>query len=192
MAELHGLLLTGGTSRRMIVDKATLRFGTSTLAAHAARALVAIADPVLAVGHEAGTGLETVDDPKEGPLVALVVGADELAARGATGPIVLLGCDIPLISPHMLSHIAAALDGHDAAVPDVDGRPQPMVGCYAQSAIAVARDLVAREHRAMHELLAHIDLFQVRDWHDAGGPEELIDVDTPEDLEEARHHAGYP
>src|SRR5512135_3454415 len=76
-----GLLLTGGASKRMRRDKATIDFGGVPLAVRVARALAQVAYPVLAVGIEAGTGLPTVDDPREGPLVAFVRGAAELRAR---------------------------------------------------------------------------------------------------------------
>lgn len=44
--------------------------GGLPLAVRSARALAAVAEPVLAVGREAGTGLETILDAGRGPLVA--------------------------------------------------------------------------------------------------------------------------
>src|SRR5438067_3779563 len=108
-----GLLLTGGASRRMRRDKATIDFGGVGLAVRVARALSQVAYPVLAVGIEAGTSLPTVDDPREGPLIAFVKGADELRARGYDGPILLCACDIPFVEPALLSHIAASIQGYD-------------------------------------------------------------------------------
>ena len=47
---LPALLLTGGASRRMGTDKATIEFRGETLAARAARVLAEVCDPVIEVG----------------------------------------------------------------------------------------------------------------------------------------------
>src|SRR5690242_14292006 len=113
----HGLLLTGGSSSRMGVDKATIEIDGVSFGSRAAAALRAVADPVLAVGPAFDTGLEAVDDPSIGPLVAFVAGADALAERGAAGPIVMSACDVPFVDADVLTFLLQRLDDHDAVIP---------------------------------------------------------------------------
>jgi len=162
-------------------DKATIDFGGIGLAVRVARALSHVAYPVLAVGIEAGTGLPTVDDPREGPLVAFVEGADALRARGHDGPILLCACDIPFVEPALLSHIAGSVDGFDAAIPYVRGREQPLAACYAPSAVAIARWLVADEADAMRDLLRllHVNRLIDDEWDHIAPSWSLADLDTP-------------
>ena len=82
---MAGVLLTGGASSRMGTDKARLVVNGETLAAHAARVLSAVCDPVIEVGQGV-TGLPAIqEDPAgAGPLVALVAGVGR-ARRPAAG-----------------------------------------------------------------------------------------------------------
>lgn len=193
-SDVHGLLLTGGASARMGRDKARIPVGEASLAARAARALAAVARPVLAVGPESGTGLEPVDDPREGPLVALVCGADALAERGHAGPVLLVACDMPLVTAALLGLVAGALGNADAAVPLAGGRDQPLAACYAPSALGAARRLVAGGTRAMRDLLDTIGVRRIpeAEWRQVASPEALLDCDTPEDLEAARRILDAP
>ncbi len=70
-----GVLLTGGASRRMATDKATIVWRGETLAARAARVLTAVCDPVIEVGPGA-TQLPCVREHPagSGPLAAFVAG----------------------------------------------------------------------------------------------------------------------
>ena len=185
---VHGLVLTGGTSTRMGADKATIAFEGMTLAARVARALAPIARPVLAVGHEAGSGLEAIEDPSQGPLVALVAGADALAARDATSAVLLVACDLPFVTSRALTEVAAALGDADAAVPVVGDREQPLAACYSPRAHDVARALVEGGERSMRALLEQLDVARVA----IADASDLIDVDTPGELEAARHRAEHP
>jgi molybdopterin-guanine dinucleotide biosynthesis protein A len=162
-------------------DKATIDFGGVGLAVRVARALTQVAYPVLAVGIEAGTGLDVVEDPREGPLVAFVKGADALRARGHDGPILLCACDIPFIEPAFLAHIAATVEGFDAAIPVVRGREQPLAACYAPSAVGIARWLIEDEGDAMRDLfpLLNVRAMPEEEWAHIAPPWSLADLDTP-------------
>ncbi|MGH3113077.1 MAG: molybdenum cofactor guanylyltransferase [Gaiellaceae bacterium] len=190
-----GLLLTGGTSRRLGRDKASAELGGRSLAVRAAEALASTASPVLAVGHSAGTNLETISDAREGPLAALVAGADALAGRGSRGPLILLAADMPFVSAALLDRLIAALGDADAALPVAEGRDQPLCACYARSAIEVARRLVVEGGRAMFELvdaLPAVVRVPEDEWSRIAPPYALLDVDSPEDLAAAERILDAP
>ena len=174
-----GLLLTGGGSVRMGRDKATLEVEGETFALRAARALRAIAEPVLAIGPEAGTGLHAIDDPREGPLMALLTGGAALRARAHAGPFLVLACDLPNITGEVLEHIASGLADGEVALPVVHGFDQPLAACYAQRAIDVAARAITRGIRSMREFLMALDVKRI---DCSAFAHELADVDTPEDL----------
>src|ERR1700736_1061525 len=83
------LLLTGGTSRRMGRDKATLPVNGTPLAERTATLLAQVADPVVEVGP-GWTGLVAVrEEPAgQGPLAAMAAGWAYLsgAAGGGSHP----------------------------------------------------------------------------------------------------------
>jgi molybdopterin-guanine dinucleotide biosynthesis protein A len=192
-------LLTGGASRRMGRDKASLILGAAgpgmpealtpdpeTLAARTARLLRAVADPVIEVGGSV-TDLPRVADrrPRAGPLAALADAAGALRAESWSGPVLVVATDLPRLSVGLLAWLA----GHPIAgalVPlDRTGRPQPLCARYPWAALELAEDLVAGGATRMGALLEVVNpLFcPPSEWAGpAGGSDVLVDVDTPADL----------
>lgn len=181
---MAGLLLTGGASERMGRPKAAIELDGASFARRCAEALRTVADPVLAVGPAYDSGLESVDDTHEGPLLAFVAGADALAARGHTGPICLVACDVPLVGAKALSLVASLLDGHDGVVPVVGGRDQPSVSAWSPVAVDAARRLAAAGHRSMRAWIAELDVRRLTeaDWDGIVSESAFTDVDTPDEL----------
>lgn len=169
-------------------DKPSLLIAGEPLAVRVATVLSHVAYPVLAVGPEAGTGLFSVDDAREGPLGALAAGMGALAVRGHDGPVLLVACDLPLLESELLRFIAEQLDDADAVVPVVAGRDQPLCACYAPRVASVAARLVRGGLHAMRDLLDRLDVVRLpeREWDHIAPARALMDVDTPEALDEVR------
>ena len=115
-----GILLTGGASRRMGVDKATIEWRGETLAARGARVLGAVCDPVVEAGP-GYTNLSAVreDPPGGGPLAALLAAADTLEAP----TVVLLACDMPFVDEALL-RLFASWPGEGSVAALAGGRLQ--------------------------------------------------------------------
>lgn len=165
-------------------DKATIVAGGASLAERTAAVLRSVASPVLAVGQDAGTGCDTVDDPREGPLVAFDAGSHALAGMGHEGPVILLACDMPLVTGETLARLAMHRHGADAVVPIDDGRLQPLSAIYAPRARVIAHGLVEDGARSMRDLLAaiRVEIVPAELFVRPGEPDPFSDVDTPDDL----------
>jgi molybdopterin-guanine dinucleotide biosynthesis protein A len=168
-------------------DKAELVVAGERLADRAARVLTTVCDPVFEVGP-GRSELETVrdDEPRAGPLAAVVTGARALRTRGYDGAVLVLGVDLPFVDARLLGLLAR----HPAAetvVPVAGGMRQSCCARYAPEALTVAGDLVERGERAMHALLSAVPVIEVTDaeWRAVAPADALADLDTPEDL--ARH-----
>ena len=187
----HGLLLTGGTSRRMGADKSQSKVGGVPMGTRAGRALMQAASPVLAIGPDPGLGLPVVNDAGMGPLAGLATGMRRLAEDGFAGPVLLVACDLPFLTPELLGMLATELAGAQAAVPVADGRLQPLAACYDASVLPVAESLVAQGRLSMGALLDAIAVSPVQPeaWAGYAGPGALTDVDTPADLHAANEAA---
>jgi molybdopterin-guanine dinucleotide biosynthesis protein A len=177
-----GILLTGGTSRRLGTDKAALVLDGSTLAARAAAALTDRGLFAIEVGPGHSALPARSEDPAGGgPLAALVAGAAELSGAMERAPdaVVLLACDLP--------HPGAALDAllaapdADLVVPgDDDGRAQYVCARYSTTLVRQAAALLATGARALRSLADTVP--SARRIEVAGLPvEALADIDTPAD-----------
>jgi molybdopterin-guanine dinucleotide biosynthesis protein A len=176
-----GVLLTGGASRRMQTDKASIVWRGETLAARAARVLADVCDAVVEVGPGV-SGVRHVreEPPGSGPLAALVAGAD---AVGSSIPVVVLACDLPFIEAPML-RLLAEWPGTTTVVPVVGGRRQYACARYGTDAIARARRaLAAGDHALRTAAAGDCDEIAEEQWRVVGSAHSFEDVDTRADLE---------
>lgn len=139
---LAGLVLCGGHSRRMGVDKALLVLDGERLVDRAAARLGAVAAPVLlACGARALTvaGCSTVADmvAGAGPLGGIAAGLRVSPHR----LLAVVAVDMPWLDAALLAGLAAAWRPGDDAVVPLSGRgPEPLHAVYARSALAVLEE----------------------------------------------------
>jgi molybdopterin-guanine dinucleotide biosynthesis protein A len=144
--DVGGILLTGGASRRLGRDKATLQLGPggATLAQHLGSLLASATAEAIEVGSGASSlAVPDEPDPRRGPLAAIAVGARHLWRGGHDGPVLVLATDLPRVSLDLLRAITSwpAAD-HMTVVPVAGGRPQTLCARWSTAALerAVALD----------------------------------------------------
>jgi molybdopterin-guanine dinucleotide biosynthesis protein A len=177
------VVLCGGAARRFGADKTRALLGDSSLLERVVGGLPA-AWPVLCVGPERPLGRDVQwvreDPPGGGPVAALAA-----ALPLVTTPlVVVLGGDMPYAAgpaPGLVARLGADHDADAVAARDGDGRTQPLLAAYRVLAL---RDALP-EAPAGTPLMRLLDALRV-EVVDARWPLTL-DVDTPADLEEARH-----
>lgn len=200
MADVTGIVLTGGRSSRMGTDKASLVLGGSTLIQRAVAALEAVADEIVIVRapgqslplvRTAGS-LTVLADPVEGagPLEGIATGLTAASAPVA----VIVGVDHPFLRPELLRLLVQRVHaGAKWALPESDGYPQPLCSAIARDALVDLQASVAAGDRSPISVSHALGAERIRDavWR-AVDPEGLsfFDVDTPEDFEAAQRRLG--
>jgi molybdopterin-guanine dinucleotide biosynthesis protein A len=178
-----GVLLTGGRSRRLGADKASLLLDGETLAARAEGLLRSVCGRAVEVGRGA-SGLRAVleQPPGSGPLAALAAGGEELRAQGHRGPVLLVAVDLPRLDRAILE-LLRDWPGEPTAVPSWDGRLQHACARYAPEAIDAARSLLAGGVRSLRALLDVIEHDVIGDdvWRRVASADVFADVDTRQD-----------
>ena len=178
-----GLLLTGGGSRRMGRDKASIVVAGEELAVRAAAVLrAALAGPLLEVGPgRSGLPALAEDPPGGGPLAAIAAAAAVLDCSHAA---FVLAVDMPAVTPGLVRLIA----GHPATTSvlpaDDEGRLQPLCARWSPAALAAAADLVASGERSLRALIdaAPVTVMAPAEWRAVAAPHALLDADTPAEL----------
>lgn len=180
-------MLAGGVSRRMGRDKAALAVGGETLAAHAARRLLAVCGRVVIA--DGGRGvlpgfLSLPDGAGEGPAAGI------LGAAGASPgqALLVLACDLPAIPPMLLAELGAADGMADWVVPRWQRGLEPLCALYRPAALAELAAGVARGVAAPRRLaeaaglkVRYLEGERLRRF---GAPEDLFfNLNTPLDVE---------
>jgi len=183
------IVLAAGEGRRMGGPKALLRLGETTFLAHACRLLArpGVASVVAVLGAEADRVRAEAGVParvtvvvnerwRKGMLTSVWAGLDAAEALGGEA-VLLHPVDHPYVDTATIDAVLGALGGGaEIAVPSHDGRRGHPAG-FARSVWPELRaaplDGGARTVLATRpERVVHVP----------GGPDALVDIDTPDDL----------
>jgi len=200
MLRFGGIVLSGGRSARMGLDKATLPFGPELMLQRVVRLLREVVSPVTVV---AATGqslpdlpddvLTTVDQhPDRGPLEGLHAGL--LVAQNHSDAVYVTSCDVPLLRPAFVRRMCALLGEHDIVVPVDENHVHPMAGVYRTHLVPQVRKLLDEQRFRPLFLIQKSKSFQV-------SADELRDIDPeltslfnsnrPADYLSALRQAGF-
>lgn len=190
--EWQVVVLTGGGSRRMGRDKATLDVAGASLLDRTLRGVpaevaVVVAGPAVTVDR-GGVRFVQEDPPGGGPVAGL-----DAALPLVTAPVVVvLATDLPLIGA-LPEALASGLVGEGPAVDadavlaeDVSGRPQQLCAAYRTEALRRAiAEAGPAAGAAMRDVVARLQMSTVRvpAASPVGAVDPTWDIDTPEDVQ---------
>jgi molybdopterin-guanine dinucleotide biosynthesis protein A len=181
---IAGIVLTGGASRRMGVDKTMVTIGGEPCIARIERVLRSVASPCLEVGPGRTSFQSFIERiPGTGPLAAIAAGGAALRSLGHYGPALVLAGDLPLVTEDVLRWLATR-PGSGSVVPVVDGRRQPLLARWSSWDLQNAEDALERGHRSLRGLPGGTGTTIATDvmWSTVAMAEVYFDIDTPEDL----------
>lgn len=193
MEPLDGLVLAGGRSRRLGLDKGLVRFGgVPLLRIVVERAAQVCQEVVVAVDRPdryEGVGLPARlvadETPGLGPLSGLQVGLRTCR----TEHVLVAACDLPFLNVELLRHMASLPRSYQALVPWRDGRWQPLHAIYARSCLEAVDMMAAVGGGSMEELLARLQVQRLREEEiDRLDPDglSLLNLNDRSDLDRAR------
>lgn len=184
---LEGYILTGGRSSRMGRDKFQLSLDGLTFLERAIRQVESLGIPcsVVASPSQSHTafGVPIIHDiqPGMGPL-----GGIYTALRTCTEEqVLILPCDVPLISGELLHLLLREAQGMDIVLPvDRSGRRHSLCAIYSTRCLPRIEEQLERGDLKVRSLLDHAGL-RVKSirLEDEGIPEStLLNVNTPQEL----------
>jgi len=197
--KIAGLILAGGTSRRMGgTEKAFLSVGGVTMLTRIIDILGPQCD-LLAISMNGdpqrflGYGLPLITDRMDarGPMAGLADALDWFAAhQPAVSHILSVPSDTPFLPDDLAVRLAAAQEESDAicAMAASGGRSHFIVGLWPLHARATLHTAITRGDYSFHAALKDKQVIQV-EWN-AHQIDPFLNVNTPEDLASANALAG--
>ena len=191
--DVTGVLLAGGKSRRMGLDKRFLKLGGETLLQRAlsvyerlfTEILVVVAEPVpemADIGHQIVTDLI----PNCATLGGLYTGLS--VARNPR--VFAAACDMPFLNPAVIGHLLNSCDA-DVVMPQLATGLQPMHAVYSKACLPYFERMMAMNNLSIQAVLGQNELKirvvpeEMLKTFDAGLLS-FLNLNTPEDVELAR------
>jgi molybdopterin-guanine dinucleotide biosynthesis protein A len=177
-----GAILAGGAGLRIGGEKATVELHGKPLICYPLEALGQVLKKV-AILSKASTRLPpisgaTVWIEPERPRHPLVGITQALALAGGR-PVMVCATDLPFVTPELIRRLVQTDPGRAPAVlACAQGAMNPLLGCYQPRALQLLVDPARTATEPLLETIATIEPLLV----EADDPEELFDIDTPDDL----------
>jgi molybdopterin-guanine dinucleotide biosynthesis protein A len=183
---LAGVVLCGGRSVRMGIDKATIEVGGTTLLDRAIARLTEVCDPVLIAPGGLALGVDPrslVHDalPGAGPLAGIAA-----ALRQSPHPLLaVVAVDMLWLDPRLLGFLAARIGDRDVAVCETERGAEPLHAVYARSALPAIEAALRGPDRSVRGVIGRLRAVTIAEdgWRAAGFSERFANnLNTPADL----------
>jgi len=161
MGGITGILLAGGESSRMGIDKSKLEYHGKTFLDIAISNLSEVADQVLLISnHEAISGVEVYSDLVEniGPLGGLHTGLSY--SNNPTN--IVMACDMPLLNPFVLKEmILNTPKNSDGMVPYLQDKPQLLCAVFHKSIHPL---LIKSIDSGTRKVMEFVEILEIYKW----------------------------
>lgn len=185
--DITGVVLAGGKSLRMGVNKSFLKFRDSTIIEHILKLMKDIFEEVIIISNT----------PEEFALFKLPIYKDIYLQKGPlagihsglihakNNKIFVLSCDIPLMSKEMIKYIIDYQSNKPVKICRAAGYLQPLVGVYSNTIIDAAEKILSENEahdKSLHKFLKEVDTEIISpEGLDFYKDEIFFNVNSPED-----------
>ena len=167
ISELGAIVLCGGQSERMGLDKSQLVFQGQTLLERVVERVSVVASTVVVAGGgnmkriETGKGIIRVSDESSqvGPLEGIRLGLKALAESKTFA--FVSGCDVPLLEPKVILHLLNLIGDHQCAVPVSNDRVYGMTAIYRTDIADEIQSLIDQKKQRVQDLAEHFTTLKV-------------------------------
>jgi molybdopterin-guanine dinucleotide biosynthesis protein A len=188
---MTGVILSGGKSLRMGHDKAFIEIAGLPMIERILRVLRDLFEETLIVANQTDpyrrldTSIYTDAIPGRGALGGLYTGL--LFSSFDTS--FCVGCDMPFLSPSLISYLTDKIEGHDAVVPRTADGLQPLHAVYSKTCLGAIRRMLDDKKDKVIDFYPLVSVKFVPESEFsflAGWKESFVNINTPEDLNQAR------
>lgn len=182
---LLGAVLAGGEGSRFGGPKAEACLGGLPLTERAVALLRTVVEEVVVVAARplSAPAATVVPDrvPGMGPLGGLDAALHHARDQGWDG-VLLVACDLPLLTRALLEEVVSGLAGHPAAAPARrGGGVEPLCAAYRVEALDAVERHLAGQDRSLHTLFRDVG-GHVLPWAADGANDPFLNVNTVGDI----------
>jgi len=182
------IILAGGESKRMGLDKASLKLASDTLLNRSIRNMQPYFEHMII----------SVREPKEnllfpqlcdkglghGPIVGLATSLECISTSWAF----VIACDMPFVSSALITAMAEKRQHQHAVVPTINGMVQPLFAFYAKGCLPILQSHIEHGQHSLKKAIADLNVTTFNEGECVHYDPDLLsffDLDTQEDVNKA-------
>jgi molybdopterin-guanine dinucleotide biosynthesis protein A len=162
-SNITGVILAGGKSSRMGVNKSFLKLGSQTIIERIVNLMKSIFSEVIIITNTPDEykflNLPLYEDiyKWKGPLA----GIHSALTQSQTEKIFVLSCDVPLMSKEMIEYVIEYKSNKSIIFCEAAGYHQPLVGVYSKKILSEIEKFISNNEmsdKSFHQFLKNIDM----------------------------------
>lgn len=191
-SDITGVILSGGRSSRMGVNKSFLKLGNQTIIERIVDLMKSIFSEVIIITNTPDEyiflNLPLYEDiyKWKGPLA----GIHSALVHSKTDKVFVVSCDVPLMSREMIEYIINHKSDKPVVFCEAAGYHQPLVGVYSKSILSAVEKFISNEKlddKSFHKFLKNVDADIIHPQKlDFYKDEIFFNVNRPEDFEQIK------
>jgi len=187
-------ILSGGKSRRMGRDKATVRVGKSTLIARTYGVVKEVFKDVMVVSslHESIEGIPERIVHDVLPISGSLTGIASALLNADTRYVFALGCDMPFLTRAAMLYMVDRVHGQQIVIPKTEAGFEPLHAIYHRSCLSPMLTALGKGHMKVSRLLPFfcVETVPSNPSFFNRGVSVFTNVNTAEDLSSAERALG--
>ncbi len=190
---ITAIILAGGKSSRMKTDKGLLLFNGKMLVEHVIGSLKKITDQIIIITQNEAYkqfGYPCFGDviKDKGALGGIYTGL----VHSTTQKNLVVGCDMPFLSEHILSALVTTSGDEDVLLTEHLGKAEPLCSVYDWSVVAHIRPLLEQNQLkitdALEGLKTRVISFDAEDWFTGN---EFANINSEVELEKFKNNSHH-
>ena len=192
--DVEGFILSGGSSSRMGTPKGSLLVGGVPIIARVARVLSGIFTRISVVTDRPEEvdflGLPTIPDIRKG--CGPMGGLHAALSSARSSSVILISCDLPFVSDRLLNALLQRHGRAPATVPRAGSEVHPLCAVYDCTLTPALEQHLGHRRLSMRKFLEEVgaEFVDLSSLDPPAASSELMNVNSPEDLDAARALAG--
>ena len=155
---ISAIVLAGGKSSRMGSDKGLVEFSGMKMIEHVLQKVKSVTDEIIIISNNPeykNFGFPVFEDicKDSGPLGGIHAGLSYSKAEWN----LVVGCDMPFITPEFISFLISNISPADAVIPAHDNHREPLCGLYHKSSLLKIESLLLKQVLKMQDVLKFLE-----------------------------------
>lgn len=173
---ITGVILAGGSSRRMGSNKALLQINGKTMIEKVYEIMSSLFDDVMVITNSPDeySFLPCRKIPDIYPGYGCIAGLHSALTATGTDRIFITGCDMPFLNPELIKLLCNTSPEADAVVPvNMEGLLEPLHAVYAKSSLVTVSEMIAAGEKSILRLFERVRTTEI-------APSEYAHIDQAE------------